>query len=105
MVAEVERITETLRSYLKLEGSFSLSGPVYAGSNSTIYRRGGDPFQFPVAIKQCLSAPNAERSAVEDCRLQYAALESVSKAMSQEAVLTVPKSVGIVEERATLVIE
>jgi hypothetical protein len=105
MVAEVERITETLRSYLKLEGSFSFSEPVYTGSNSTIYRGDGGALSFPVTIKQCLSAQNAERSAVEGCRLQYAALESVSKAMSQEAVLTAPKPVGMVEEGEILVIE
>ena len=47
--------------------------------------------------------PNAAPSKIAD--YNSATLESVSKAMSQEPVLTVPKSVGIVEERAILVIE
>ncbi len=105
MVSEVDCIAEILRSNLELEGELFLSGPIYSGSNSVIYRGDGDAFPFPVAIKKCLSPSNAERSAAEDCALQYAALEKVSKAMSSMKTTRTPRPVAQIEEQAILISE
>jgi Phosphotransferase enzyme family len=85
--------------------SCKLTGPVYAGSHSVVFRGEGSLFPFPVAVKQNRSPVHATHSTIDSARIQFAALERISSAFPDQTEARVPRAVALIEHEGIVVSE
>lgn len=81
-----------------------ITGPVYEGSHSRIFRGRLDSRPFPVAIKLCRD-PLSGRPAPREAEMQFNALQRVTDALAGSAEVRVPAPVALLRERGVVVSE
>jgi len=100
---DVERVRGWLVSALGVSADdVVVTGPVYEGSHSRIFKARVPGLPFPVAVKQCRD-PISGAPAPDEAELQHAALRAVAEAVPPGRAALAPKPVMLLREHAVVV--
>jgi hypothetical protein len=102
-----EAIFEILRETVfsdRVAPDFSVSGPVYGGSHSLVFRGDGDAFAFPVAIKLARD-PSSGAVSPSEARAEYDRLCKVRSVLGESSEQLVPRPVALVESHGLFIAE